>query len=77
VKSDVQPAKIVKSRAVSLKRKREAEMAKLNAQNHNNQEFDGSSTELYGEWQTDLYTPDPIVNVRPRAPSPPSLMIEI
>ena len=55
VKHGQDPMKWVKQRAMTLNRRREVELAKQNGE----EQMQG----LYAEWQTEVFTPPPIVNV--------------
>lgn len=52
-----QPLKRVKARATTIERKRMLEVAKADGQE---EELQG----LYAKWQTELYVPEPVIDVR-------------
>ncbi|KAJ3330265.1 hypothetical protein HDU76_006053 [Blyttiomyces sp. JEL0837] len=65
IKDNESPVKIVKARASTVSKKREIEAARQNTASGLMDEGLGTnaaSTSLYGEWQTDVYEPPPIID---------------
>ncbi len=65
VKEGEQPMKMVKVRAVTVNRKREVEMAAREMADRGGASgSDAVQQGLYAEWQTKVYEPPPVIDVR-------------